>query len=261
MGIYRGLRDKPMEVLPTADGRPLRAERALQTTLGLTNRWTASLQSGITGWIKDSSNLVYEPQPAYYAPGGIGHAHGVETWVEVAPLRGPIRGRIQYTWSVARQLDPVAWRRQPNAEPAAREEFWGLVYEEPYWYSPLQDQRHGLGIDAQWKLGSWEFGARYRLASGRPFTPLDHVVEDDEGNRFGVAGGKGSARLPPYRRLDLRIMRHFRSRGVRWSVFADILNATSADNVYQYRWERSYTQRYSVSMLPTLPTLGLEARF
>jgi hypothetical protein len=146
-------------------------------------------------------------------------------------------------------------------DPVSGEEVWGAVFEQPYWYSPLQDQRHHFGFDARLELRSWEFGAHLELASGLPYTPVESVVEDSQGKPFGIVGRKGSARLPLYRRLDLRVMRFFRGGSLDWRVYAEVLNATAAHNVYMYRSSRDYSQRYSVTMLPFLPTLGVEASF
>jgi hypothetical protein len=67
--------------------------------------------------------------------------------------------------------------------------------------------------------------------------------------------------LPLYRRLDLRLLRHFSSARVDWRLYAEVLNVTAAHNVYMQRWNRDYTGQYSVGMLPLLPTLGVEASF
>jgi outer membrane receptor protein involved in Fe transport len=259
--VYHTLRNTPMEVQPTRSGRPLRAERATEATVGISGRWAEPLRFGVTGWAKDFTSLVYEAEPAYYQNGGVGRSHGVETWLEFAPRRSALRASLQYAWSSVRHRDPVAWRRQWSEDPHTGERVWGPLFEEPYWYSPLQDQRHRFGLETRLRAGAWELGAHLQLASGLPYTPIESLQLDDEGNVYGIVGRKGSARLPDYGRLDLRAERSFQGSKLRWRVYAEILNVTAANNVYMTRWNRGYTQQYSVTMLPFLPTLGVEASF
>jgi hypothetical protein len=259
-GVSHALRSTPLEVQPTRDGSPLQAERAIEATLGLAHR-TPILRAGVSGYVKQLDNLVYEVEPAYYANGAIGRSHGLEAWMEVSPRRSGLQARVQYAWSETQQLDGTDWRRQWSEDPATGEGTWGPVYETPRWYSPIQDQRHRFGLDTRLRLRAWEFGANLQLASGLPYTPVRHVVWDGDGNAYGVVGGKGSARLPSYQRLDLRVLRYFGGKSVHWRVFAEVLNATGANNVYMQRWNADYTQQYSVSMMPFLPTLGIEASF
>jgi hypothetical protein len=260
-GVYNTLRNTPMEVQPTRDGTPLQAERVVETTFGVSRAGDHGWKAGVTGYHKSFSNLVYESEPAYYSNGAQARSHGLETWLAWTPHSSPLSARVQYAWSKTQQRDAKAWRRRLYEDPVSGEEVWGAVFEQPYWYSPLQDQRHHFGFDARLELRSWEFGAHLELASGLPYTPVESVVEDSQGKPFGIVGRKGSARLPLYRRLDLRVMRFFRGGSLDWRVYAEVLNATAAHNVYMYRSSRDYSQRYSVTMLPFLPTLGVEASF
>jgi len=259
-GVSHALRSTPLEVQPSLDGEPLQAERAIEASFGMVRK-TPVLRMGLTGYVKQLDNLAYEAEPAYYTNGGIGRSRGLETWMEVSPRPGRFQARVQYAWSKTQQLDGQDWRRRLHADPVTGETIWSAVYESPRWYSPIQDQRHRFSLDTRFMLRSWELGAKLQLASGLPYTPVQSVEWDAEGNAYGVVGGKGSARLPMYRRLDLRLLRHFQAKNVHWRVFAEVLNATGADNVYMQRWNRDYTQQYSVSMLPILPTLGIEASF
>lgn len=260
-GLYHGLRDKPMEILPTLDGGPLGAETSREATLGCAARLTTGLRAGATVFLKHAEGLVYESAPAYYANGGVGRTRGLEARLELHESSFPLEAALSYTASETRQRDPVAWRRAPDYYARSVEEFWGPRYEQPYEYHPFQDERHRLGLEARWRRTRWEFGLRYQLASGHPYTPVEFVAVDPLGNRYGVVGDKGSARYPWYQRLDVRVQRHIGRGRVRWSVYGDVLNVTAADNVYMYRYNPSYTARYTVRMLPTLPTLGIEARF
>jgi hypothetical protein len=260
-GIVHGLRDKPMEVLPTADGHAVGAEQSIETTIGAVGVLSRAWTTGLSAYSKQSSQLVYQSAPAVYANGGMGRARGVELWTRFEPQNRPLQFGFNCTWSTAREIDPLAWRRQPNYRAENAADFWEAMYETPYWYRPMQDEPLRLGVDAAWRMRSWDVGLRLQLASGRPYTPVQAVATDPLNVKYGIAGDLGSARYPLYRRLDARISRHFDTPRVRWSLYADVLNVTAAENVFQIRYNPAYTSRYVIRMLPTLPTLGLEARF
>jgi hypothetical protein len=260
-GWVHGLRDKPMEVLPTASGAPVHAEHNNETTLGAVGALAGTFNTGVTAFLKHSTHLVYPSAPAQYANGGVGRARGLEIWGRWEPHDRPLRVGFACTWSHTRQRDPQAWRRLPDYHARTLDEFWGPVYETPGWYRPAQDEPVRMSVDADWKLGSWRVGTRLQLASGRPYTPVVAVASDPLNTKYGIVGDKGAARYPLYRRLDMRLQRQFRRGRADWSVYADVLNVTAADNVYQVRYNPAYTARYVVRMLPTLPTLGVEARF
>lgn len=260
-GIVHGLRDKPMEVLPTVDGRAVGAERSIETTVGMVGTLSRAWTTGVSAYQKRSSQLVYQSAPAVYANGGIGEAHGVELWTRYEPHNRPLQFGFNCTWSKARELDPLAWRRRPNYRAENIDDFWKAVYETPYWYRPMQDEPLRFGVDAGWRMRSWDVGLRLQVASGRPYTPVRSVATDPLNTKYGISGDLGSARYPLYRRLDARISRHFDTTNFHWSLYADVLNVTAAENVFQIRYNPAYTSRYVIRMLPTLPTLGLEARF
>ena len=260
-GIVHGLRDKPMEVLPTADGRAVGAEQSVETTLGAVGVLSRAWTTGVSAYLKRSSRLVYQSAPAVYANGGIARARGVELWARFEPRNRPLQFGFNCTWSETRELDPLAWRRQPNYRAENANDFWKAAYETPYWYRPMQDEPLRCSVDAACRIRSWDVGLRLQLASGRPYTPVRAVATDPLNIKYGISGDLGSARYPLYRRLDARISRHFATTHVHWSLYADVLNVTAAENVFQIRYNPAYTSRYVIRMLPTLPTLGLEARF
>ena len=261
LGLYHDLRDEPMEVLPTANGAPLQAERSVEATMGGALAWRADLQGGGSVYAKRLDRLVYEVEPSLYASGGTGNVYGLETWLRWEPREQPFRAAFTYSWSRTRQEDPVAWRRQPDYRATNVDEFWSVGYEAPYSYRPAHDEPHRLGFQGAMRLGPWDFGMRYQLASGRPYTPVEWVATDPLDTKYGIVGPKGSARYPVYQRLDVRVMRTMQRGKIRYSLYADVLNATAAENVFQYRYDADYQVRYAVKMLPLLPTLGIEASF
>ena len=61
------------------------------------------------------------------------------------------------------------------------------------------DNRYVLNINGGYKLGkSWEFSAKFRLAGGRPYTPINPNDGSIDYTQYN------SSRLPAYDRLDVR---------------------------------------------------------
>src|SRR5262249_28534001 len=89
--VMHGLRDKPMEILPTASGRPVGAEESREATLGWVGQLTPRCNVGLSGYLKRESHLVYQSSPALYANGGEGRATGLELWGRLEPRPLPLR--------------------------------------------------------------------------------------------------------------------------------------------------------------------------
>src|SRR5262249_52401373 len=112
--ILHGLRDKPMEISPTASGRPVGAGGSRAATLGWGGVRPPTCTVGVSGYLKRESHLVYQSSPALYANGGEGRATGLELSGRLEPRALPFRIDATCTWSRTRELDPVVWRRRPN---------------------------------------------------------------------------------------------------------------------------------------------------
>jgi TonB family protein len=125
------------------------------------------------------------------------------------------------------------------------------------------DQTHILTLVASFRLGvGWELGARFRLVSGRPDTPVLGSVFDSDTNRFSrIFGERGSTRLPLFHQLDLRVEKSWFFRLWRLSAYLDVQNVYNAENpeaiLYDYRYQDSGPLRG----LPLLPTVGIKGSF
>jgi TonB family protein len=125
------------------------------------------------------------------------------------------------------------------------------------------DQTHILTLVASVRLGvGWEIGARFRLVSGRPDTPVLGAIFDSDRNRYrAIRGESDSSRLPLFHQLDLRIEKTWFFKLWRLSAYLDVQNIYNAENpeatLYDYRFKESGPLRG----LPILPTLGVKGSF
>ena len=124
------------------------------------------------------------------------------------------------------------------------------------------DQRLSGGLVASYDVGRTNLGARYRYASGLPFTPLEGSLHDAGRDRWialpGVANG---ARMPGYHKVDLRLAYTWQLPGWTLTASAEVwLVPRSSAQLYP-RWNYDYTEQDWVVGPTVLPLLGVRARF
>ncbi|MEJ2503222.1 MAG: TonB-dependent receptor, partial [Gemmatimonadota bacterium] len=154
-------------------------------------------------------------------------------------------------------------------------------------YPPIYDRRWDVDLVLRYPLpGGIDAGLRFNYGSGLPhtrpvaaypvysygidegtLTPGVSEGEDGEPDELDTAvilGDRNAERYPGYHRLDLSFRRPFPTSWGRVTPFLDLLNVYNRrDNVlfYFYDYAASPPERSGVSMLPILPTLGVEVTF
>jgi len=228
-GAYRRPPEYQTELL--ADN--LGPEHATQLLGGLTvqPRDTVRLQGSV--YYTDRSRLITRVDDQL-GNSGRGTTYGAEL---LATLHdGPWFGWLSYAYSHSTRVD------QPGA--SAR------LFD--------YDQPHSLNAAASYRFGRWQLGARFRLYSGLPQTPVLGAVFDSDRNLYTpIYGAVNSERTPVHHELDVRLDRHWRWGPVKMTYFLDIqnvyLNQTPAAYIYSF----DYQQRGAYRGLPIMPTAGL----
>ena len=125
------------------------------------------------------------------------------------------------------------------------------------------DQTHILTLVASYRIGwGWELGARFRLVSGRPDTPVTGGIYDSDINRYTrLTGEKYSDRLPVFHQLDIRAEKTWIFELWRLSVYLDIQNVYNATNAEATLWDYRFKESGPLQGLPFLPTLGIKGSF
>lgn len=220
----------------------LHAQRAIHYGLGIEQRLTSRIDLGVEGFYKSLSNLV-EQVPADnergydYINEGIGRIYGAEVLLRHRPSRR-FFGWVAYTLLRSERRD------HPGSE-------WRLFD---------YDQTHILTIVAGLTLGGgWEVGARFRLVSGNPTTPiLGPLYYDADADTYVPRyGDRGSERLPTFHQLDLRVDKKWTFAHWSLSVYLDVQNVYNQQNPEATIYNFDYTESTSVSGLPILPSLGV----
>ena len=128
------------------------------------------------------------------------------------------------------------------------------------------DQPHHLVAVAAYKLGwGFEASARFRIASGNPYTPFIGAFDVDTMQYQEVRGPHNAARDPLYHQLDVRVDKTFTFDQFKIGLYVDIYNAYFAPNPLPLAELHLYSYDHlDVSgggTLPLIPFFGLHAEF
>ncbi|MEQ1504601.1 MAG: TonB-dependent receptor [Myxococcota bacterium] len=124
------------------------------------------------------------------------------------------------------------------------------------------DQRLSGGFVLSWDVGRWNFGGRYRFASGLPFTPLEGSVYDAGTDGWvPIAGEPNAARLPTYHKVDLRVAYGWQLRGWSMELVLELWVVPRSSAQLYPTWNYDYTEQGWVVGPTFLPLLGARARF
>lgn len=270
----------------------LNAERARHYIFGIERWLTPTVIARVEGYYKDFDNLIvrervtgtkwvadripdYPPthingwgQPYPVAINdsvtsvpvnmGEGKAYGFEIFIEKRRTsNSKIYGWFSYSFSVARRK----------------------IYkvELPFMF----DQRHTVNVVLNWDLSKkfnlsmvWMYGSNYPYTE--PIGVKPRILISDTSVRIAAVGDKVildpdygglsnffNARKPPYHRLDMRLTYRRMIWGSDWDFYIDIMNVYNRKNVVDYHFSISNgkIKRRAVTMLPIIPTIGINVKF
>ncbi len=232
-------------------GNPdLDLQRALQYSVGVEWKPFENIRGDFTLFYKDLDNLV-SPTDAMVMRGGMtvplrfdnegtGRVYGAEAFVE-HKFANNFRGWVSYTLSRAERID--------SGETEAR------LFDF--------DQTHILAVVASYIFPrNWELGARFRLVSGSPNTPIIGGIFRSESDRYDpIYGETNSSRLPMFQQLDVRVDKTFVYDTWKFSAYLSLINATNHANVESLTHNFDYSEEGSVNGLPVIPVFGLKGNW
>jgi len=178
--------------------------------------------------------------PENFNNSGKGRAYGFEALLK-HDVTEQFYGWVSYTWSRSEEINKLTGEYAPTTN----------------------DQTHMLGVVASYKFTKgWELGARYRLTTGRPETPIVGATYDVDNNRYTpVYGVPGSIRGAVFSQLDVRIERLWTYDLWRLSAYLDVQNIFNSDNAELTLWDYRYAKSAPLGGLPIMPVLGIRGEF
>lgn len=236
---------------PTYGNPDLGLEWAEQYSIGLEWRLSRHALLDVQGFYIRRHDLAVPTQqgqvttgggfrPFYYANAGWGRSYGMELLLK-HDVTERFYGWIAYTLSrteeVTREGRPLTTGR----------------FDQTHILTAVGSVRPGRG---------WEVGARFRLVSGNPVTPIrGGSFMADTGEYLPMLGKRWSGRGPLFHQLDFRVEKTWTFERWLLSVYLDIQNIYNAENIEFTIWDYRYRKSYGVRGLPILPTLGLKGVF
>jgi hypothetical protein len=226
-----------------SEGPALYSGRADHYIAGLTYLLRPDLEVGAEGYYKDLFDLpVFAVHNGEYLVrnSGSGYARGGEVYYhKKLSSRLFTRGTYSYCQS---------YRRERDGAP---------LLPSPY------DQTHGFNVLAGYEpWETWLFSAKFKFATGRPYTPVEGSYYDPAAQRwFRVDGDENSARYPAYHRLDLRFDKGFYRSSWSVTVYLDVQNVYDAETVWFYRYSYDYAERVPYYHWGTMPNFGIVLEF
>lgn len=233
----------PDETSESIGNPELAPERAAYVNLALEQRFGEVFRLELQGFYKRLDRLVVvtpDGSDRPYDNAGAGTILGGELLLR---LQHPIvDGWLAYTLSRSRRVD----------RPGEAERYFSF------------DQTHVLALVAGVQLGSgWRVGARFRYATGNPYTPLEPAYFDAGSDTWipRAGGAPLSRRSAPFLQLDLRVDKTFVFDRWRLEVYLELNNATNRANIEAIRYADDYLERADITSLPITPSLGIRGRF
>jgi hypothetical protein len=234
-------------------GNPeIEIERSLHTGLGA--EWTFAplwLLDGEFYYIDRQNQVRFSNEfntdpvtgeiiPENFANTGTGDTIGFEFLLK-RQVSKRFFGWLSYTLSVTKQ------RRNPDAD-----EIFNTF-----------DQRHTMNAVASYTFDSgWELGARFRLATGRPDTPvLDGTFDVDANEYEAVQGEFRSTRRKTFQQLDVRAEKSWAYEAWVLGVYIDIQNVLNASNEEATQYDYRFRESSPIQSVPFLPTIGVRGKF
>lgn len=226
--------DRPAEYNTEALSEDLRAEHSTQVIAGVQYEPREGARIQASGYYSDRTSLITRNPDGSLGNRGRGDTAGGE-------LLASYRTRNWFTW-----LSYSYSRSRRVDAPGEMERLFSY------------DQPHSLNAAASWTYGKWQFGGRFQLYSGLPYTPAIGAVFDSDRNLYVPAYAEpNSSRPPVHHQLDLRIDRSWKWGSMLMSAFLDVQNVYVNETTVTYIYSYDYSQQSALKSIPILPTIGL----
>jgi TonB family protein len=231
-------------------GNPnLLTQRATHYTLGFEHVFSPYVNLSVEGFVKVLDRLVVatpttallaQNPPPPYNNNGSGLVYGAEILLRHKPS-SRFFGWLAYTLLSSQRRDSAGGALYPTSA----------------------DQTHILTVLGSYRIGAgWEVGARFRLVTGSPNTPVVGALYDANSFTYTqLNGARNSGRNPYFHQLDLRVDKAWTFSWGSLSFFVEVLNAYYAQNQEGVQYNYNYTESQPVMGLPIFPNLGFRGEW
>jgi hypothetical protein len=228
--------------------------------------WERTFTSGLTTRVEAYRKIMTDLRPHYenlFEPYDL-FPEGEADRIRLAPDRAEARGlELVLKGPLSRR-----WRWWGS---------WALAAVDDridgQWVPRSWDQRSAVSFNVSWLAGrNWTLSLAGLFHSGWPTTRADVtwvMLPDGTWDLVTEIGERNAARLPGYRRIDIRVSRSFLFRGGQGSFFVEVINLFNYENVRvedHCSFDQFGSRPYGLSQTqetwaPIFPTLGFTLTF
>ncbi|HCA43842.1 MAG TPA: hypothetical protein DEP28_11390 [Bacteroidetes bacterium] len=124
------------------------------------------------------------------------------------------------------------------------------------------DQTHQLTLIAGYQVADdWLISAKFKFATGKPFTPYDIETSKSLGRGVYVMDRYNSERMPDYNRLDLRVDKKFNFKGFSIVGYVEVQNVFNKQNISEYYWDTDFERVGKIYHWSFFPVGGFSLQF
>jgi TonB family protein len=226
-----------------------------QYELGFERRFSDVLNLSVTGFYVRRHDLPV-PSIDHFSSNGRGRAYGLEFLLR-REITEHFYGWIAYTLSRSETSGNLA-EGIPMGPPSNVDR----TGTDLAWHPSQFDQPNNLVVVASYSRRGWTLGARYRFVTGVPTTPVIGSFYDSDWNGYTrVTGAPGSARLPSFSQLDMRLEHVWTFDAWTLGAYVDVQNVLNSQNPEGVTYDYRYDQSAYIRGLPILPIAGVRGRF
>ncbi|MGB9664288.1 MAG: TonB-dependent receptor [Ignavibacteria bacterium] len=188
----------------------------------------ANTGAGFSGSVDNFSSFGLDPLVSE----GSGFARGFEFSIQKKMSEVPLYGILSLTYSKADFISLDGIKRSSS-------------YDQNWLFNLSGGYRFNM---------HWELSARFRFASGRPYTPFDE-------NGIQYVRDLNSKRLKSIHSLDVRVDRRWIFKNWTLITYIDIQNIYNRRNLNGIRWDPIKKKVDETSSIGILPSIGILAEF
>lgn len=224
---------EPFQFNPVTGNPGLKAQQAWHYILGLEHK-KELLHLRAEGYYKDYDDLVIDANTNNLSNLGFGKAWGADFFIKYSEyLRTRLNGWISYSYLQSDRFLPRDLGTQFTFSKAPSD----------------FDITHNLNVVGKVRLiDNFYLGGRYRLASGRPITPIEEAVfMEEQGFHQPIEGPVNSIRLPSFQRLDVDFSYFWPFTDNNAAIFfVSVSNALDRKNITDYTYNEDFSERTPV---------------
>jgi len=246
LGLYQQP-PQPEESDPDTGNPDLLPERSLHLSAGVEQRLAEGVSLEVTGFYKwldrqvvRNAAAAYDPFAPRYTNDGTGRIYGAELLFK-AVLGDRFTGWIAYTFQRSLRTDGPGRPERP------------FSFDQPHILTALGIAPLGRG---------WSLGARFRLVSGNPSTPVTGSIYEAGSDVYvPLYGPVNSDRLAAFHALDVRVDKQWTYRTWKLGLYLDVQNLYNRANQEGWQYSYDYASRQPTTGLPILPILGVKGEW